>query len=209
MHAHLRMLTTPWVDKAIALLALTPFIVGLAENLSSYRLEIPWLGWFLSNLILVSTMVFRRTPSRVTSNLWFWLLTLVATYWSFLPLLWSQQGRALAPSALLNALSLVGCAVEIWGRLSLGRNIGFVPAQRELVAHGAYRFMRHPIYTGVSLSGLGYALAYYSPRNALFIFLLILWFAAKSLAEESFLRQDPGYVAYIKRVRWRWLPGVV
>jgi protein-S-isoprenylcysteine O-methyltransferase Ste14 len=50
-------------------------------------------------------------------------------------------------------------------RLSRGRNIGFVPAQREIVTAGAYRYVRHPIYTGLILSYLAVAVRIYSPRT--------------------------------------------
>jgi len=37
----------------------------------------------------------------------------------------------------------------------------------------------------------------------------IFWFVARTHAEEEFLRTDPMYSAYMKRVRWRWFPGLI
>jgi len=37
----------------------------------------------------------------------------------------------------------------------------------------------------------------------------IVLFMIKSVVEENFLRADPEYAAYMQRVRWRWIPGIV
>ena len=98
----------------------------------------------------------------------------------------------------------------IAARLSLGRNIGFVPAQRELVASGAYAYMRHPVYTGFLFGSIAFLLRAYSPQNALLIGLGVFWFIpVKSVVEENFLCADPQYAEYMRRVRARWIPFVV
>jgi protein-S-isoprenylcysteine O-methyltransferase Ste14 len=96
----------------------------------------------------------------------------------------------------------------IWARLSLGRSIGLVPALRSLVTHGAYRYVRHPIYLAGSLIFVANMLSAYSPANLAVLALGIFWFALKSVVEESFLRSDPRYADYMERVRWRSLPGI-
>lgn len=106
-------------------------------------------------------------------------------------------------------MAICRLAVIVWARLSLGRNIGFVPAQREIVTSGAYRYVRHPIYTGLFLGSLGVAVRAYSPRNVLILGLGILWLLIKSIVEENFRRADPQYAAYLQKVRARWIPFVV
>jgi protein-S-isoprenylcysteine O-methyltransferase Ste14 len=155
-------------------------------------------------------MVIRRPPQRVTPNPWYWLLAFVATYWDLLVLGFLQQGHALARNWVTDVIAVVGLLIVIWARLSLGRNIGFVPAQRELVHTGAYAYMRHPVYTGGLLTTLAFLLRAYSPQNALLMGLRIFWFIPiKSLVEEDFLRQDSQYAAYMQRVRARWIPYVI
>lgn len=59
-------------------------------------------------------------------------------------------------------LFLGGLALAIWARLYLGRNWGMPMSQKadpELVTSGPYRYVRHPIYSGIILAMVGTALA--------------------------------------------------
>ncbi len=59
------------------------------------------------------------------------------------------------------ALFVCGISLAVWARLHLGRNWGMPMTQRaepELVTSGPYRFVRHPIYTGLLTAVLGTAL---------------------------------------------------
>ena len=59
------------------------------------------------------------------------------------------------------ALFAGGIALTVWARLHLGRNWGMPTTQRaepELVTSGPYRFVRHPIYSGLLTAILGTAL---------------------------------------------------
>jgi protein-S-isoprenylcysteine O-methyltransferase Ste14 len=103
-------------------------------------------------------------------------------------------------------LSLV---VLLWARVSLGKNIGFVPAQREIVTSGAYAHLRHPIYTGLFIAMLSVALRSYSSRNVALLATGALLLMIKSIVEERFLSADPQYAAYLQKVRNRWIPFVL
>lgn len=59
-------------------------------------------------------------------------------------------------------LCLAGFALAVWARLRLGRNWGMPMTFKEghdLVTGGPYRYIRHPIYTGMLLALFGSALA--------------------------------------------------
>ena len=59
-------------------------------------------------------------------------------------------------------LFLAGLALAVWARIYLGRNWGMPMTQKdepELVTSGPYRYVRHPIYSGILLAMLGSALA--------------------------------------------------
>ncbi len=55
-----------------------------------------------------------------------------------------------------------GIALAVWARIYLGRNWGMPMTKKdepELVTSGPYRYVRHPIYSGILLAMLGTALA--------------------------------------------------
>jgi protein-S-isoprenylcysteine O-methyltransferase Ste14 len=206
----MRVLSDPWVDRTIAVIACVPLAYGVYYRYEHFHIGLPLIAAALNTLILVVTMVIRRPPKRVTPNPWYWLLAFVASYWLVFIIFFLRKGTPLTPIWVSDSIAMLGLLVVLWARLSLGRNIGFVPAQRELVHTGAYAFMRHPVYTGVLLTHTAFVLRAYSPMNAVLMGLGVFWFIPiKSLVEEDFLRADPQYAAYMKRVRARWIPFVV
>lgn len=202
-----RVLSLAWLDRTIAAIACVPIVYLGYYRYEHWHLGMPLIGSTLNILLLVATMIIRRPPKRVTPNPFYWLLAFVATYWPILVLTFMQKGRPVASHWITDTLAILGLGITIWARLSLGRNIGFVPAQRELVATGAYAYMRHPVYTGSLVASIAFLLRAYSPENALLLGLGVFWFIpVKSLVEENFLRADPTYDTYMQRVRARWIP---
>ena len=204
----MEVITTPWVDKTIAIIAVTPIAIELYRRYTSGNLSLPRAVLGIQVLILILTMVFRRTPVKITPNPWYWLLAFVATYGILFVNAFGWTGRPIAPSIVINGLALLSAAIFIYARLSLGRSIGFVPANRGIVTRGAYKFVRHPIYTGLFVAMLAFVLRSYAPLNLLMASIIVMLFMIKSVIEERFLRADPEYAAYLQRVRRRWIPGV-
>jgi protein-S-isoprenylcysteine O-methyltransferase Ste14 len=207
--AFLQILAQPWLDRTIAFIAMVPLLYLTYYRYQHMRLGLPLASFAIGTLIAFVTMILRRPPKRITPNPLYWLLAFVATYWAVLTLGVIQKAQPVVSSQVSDAVAICSLAVIVWARLSLGRNIGFVPAQREIVTSGAYRYMRHSIYTGLFLGYLSVALRAYSPRNVLVLGLGILWYLIKSIVEENFLRADPQYAVYLRRVRARWIPFVV
>jgi len=207
-HPFMKWMTKAWVDKTLAIAAVFPFIYPILKHFSQHW-TVGDVLYLAQVLLLVATMITRRTPVRVTSNPLYWLLAFVATYWGLFVLSVSQKGRPLVPGWVVAPIYFFSVFMVFWARLSLGKNIGMLPAQREIVDLGAYRWMRHPIYGSFFILMVAEVLQTYSPRNLVLYSLAVFWFAIKSLVEEEFLRKDPKYEAYMGRVRWRWIPGLV
>ena len=77
------------------------------------------------------------------------------------------------------ALFALGLGFAIWARVHIGRNWGHPMSRKddpELVTSGPYRLVRHPIYSGIILAGVGTALA-----------LSWLWLIAVALAASYFI----------------------
>jgi protein-S-isoprenylcysteine O-methyltransferase Ste14 len=202
-------LKNPRIDKTIAIVAILPFAYVVYTLLQGGKLNIPRAVVAIHYSLIVITMLIRTTPVRITPNPWFWLLAFVGTYWGFCIAAFAQRGVALVPVAFANSLSILSVAIHVYARISLGRSMGFVPAQRVIVTKGAYRFVRHPIYAGTLLALFSFALRSFTPLNAVLAFAGASFLIVKCLIEESFLKGDPEYAVYLKRVRWRWIPGLV
>ncbi len=205
--SRLRGVTDPRVDRVVAAVASLPFAYMLYYRLAE-GFDLPRVAIALNFALLIGTMVVRRPPVRVTPKPLYWATAFVATYWGFMTLGLTDRGVAIAPVAVTNGIALASLVVAVFARLSLGRNIGFVPAQRELVTSHAYGIVRHPIYAGLFLSLAGLVLRSYSPRNLLITAVPAVLFVVKTFMEEDFLSEDPAYARYMRRVRFRWFPGI-
>ena len=127
---------------------------------------------------------------------------LVAWLSALLPFLLQAS---IQPGIVQVGLAICGLALAAWGLLSLGKSFGIAPADRGLVLHGPYRFLRHPIYAGELLAVFAILAGAQSPWNAAVFGLLLLTVLARIGWEE---RTVSGYGSYTGRVRWRLLPGV-
>ncbi len=204
----MRVLTVPAVDKTIAIVASLPFVYSLYHRLYMGMLDIPRACAAIGLLIVIVTMVLRRAPQRITPNPLWWLLAFVATYGGLFWTTFAPPGRPIVPGVVTNAISLGSFAIVVYARVSLGRNIGFVPAQRNIVRSGAYRYVRHPIYTGLFLAWASFTLRLYSPANVGILLTIYTLFVIKSIVEEDLLRQDPEYAQYMAQVKYRFIPGL-
>lgn len=99
-------------------------------------------------------------------------------------------------------ICVAGVAFAIWARVTLGKNWGMpmtLHENPELVTSGPYRYVRHPIYTGLSAMLIGTSLAY--PLAALPCALMIAYSVVSALREERDMeKQFPeAYPEYKKR----------
>lgn len=99
------------------------------------------------------------------------------------------------------AITALGFALTIWARSILGGNWSgtvTIKVDHELIRSGPYRFVRHPIYTGILIAMAGSALVYDQWRSVVVVALFWISFTIKRLKEEQFMRQTFGeqYVDY-------------
>ena len=103
------------------------------------------------------------------------------------------------------SLFVGGIALGGWSRHSLGASFTPFPKPVEggsQVARGPYRFVRHPIYSGIVLSVAGWALAWRSVCGAALAIVLLVFFDLKARREERWLEAAyPGYAEYRQRTR--------
>lgn len=105
----------------------------------------------------------------------------------------------------------IGLIVIVLGSRTLGPNLTIWPRPRtdgRLVVRGVYRYIRHPIYSGLILCAIGVALWRESLVHLGLALLLGIVLDAKARREEQWLHaRFPAYDQYRHTVR-KFIPGV-
>ncbi len=137
-------------------------------------------------------------------------------------IIWFAAYRSLAPRVIFSgvmgihpapgpvamigaALTALGVAFAVWARSHLGRNWSSHPALKEgheLVTSGPYRFVRHPIYTGILFAMIGSALAISPVWFGVTVFAGVVFGMRIRKEEGIMMRQFPEeYREYKKRTK--------
>ncbi len=104
------------------------------------------------------------------------------------------------------AVCAAGVAFAIWARRTLGTNWSGNPTIKvghELIQGGPYRFVRHPIYTGILLAVAGTVIGNGRVKDLLVLaFVLVIVFVKIRIEEGLMTRQFPqAYPEYRKRTK--------
>lgn len=121
-------------------------------------------------------------------------LTPIGTDWSLSP----------AAAAFTTALTWLGLGLVVWAVLVFGRGLTPSPMpsrKAQLRTRGPYRWIRHPMYTGVIVLMAGSALG---RRNwiaaALWVALIVFFLTKIRWEERRLIETYPGYGAYRETV---------
>lgn len=119
--------------------------------------------------------------------------------WHFMPVTASTVYLGLA-------LTAAGLAFALWARFSIGRNwSGYIEMKEnhQLIGHGPYAVVRHPIYAGFMLATLGTAIAFGEARGLLAFALIVAAWGYKARLEEHAMIEQFGadYARYQQRVK--------
>jgi protein-S-isoprenylcysteine O-methyltransferase Ste14 len=121
------------------------------------------------------------------------------------------QGRStdvwvLAASDLLLA---GGMAWALYSLTYLGKRFSIIPEARGLVTSGPYQLVRHPIYLGEIIAGLGLVLPTLFTLHILVFAVFVAAQVVRTTFEERVLRHTyPQYTAYARHTR-RLIPFIV
>lgn len=106
---------------------------------------------------------------------------------------------------LADVLSAVGLAIMLWARVTLGGNWSgnvVLKENHELIERGPYRFVRHPIYSGLLLMYFGTAIYFARVGTLIALVAVVAGLLVKARQEERLLtRHFPqAYTSYKARV---------
>lgn len=104
------------------------------------------------------------------------------------------------------ALSIFGLGIACWARYLLGKNWSLSVQRKEnheLISKGVYKFVRHPIYSGLLLMFLGNAVIAGYWRGLIGVLILFVSFCFKLKKEEKWLTEIFGskYLEYMGQTK--------
>jgi protein-S-isoprenylcysteine O-methyltransferase Ste14 len=172
-------------------------------NTIGHLFSLIWLVWFVYWMISargVKPVQRRESVASRAGHIVPLVIAVLLLVVPTLPLPWLTtqilpQSAALALVGV--AITVVGLALTVWARRTLGTNWSgtvTVRKEHELITAGPYRYVRHPIYSGLLLGFVGSALAWGQWRGllALAIATYALW--RKWRMEERFMGETFGTV---------------
>jgi protein-S-isoprenylcysteine O-methyltransferase Ste14 len=174
-------------------------------------ITILWLGWASYWLIAAASAKRTRRRESLASRFFHLAPLFLGVFLLSSPRIASPYltARYLPPNYAFFwfgfILVALGLAFAIAARVWLGGNwSGTVTLKEnhELIRTGPYRFVRHPIYTGILLAILGTAIAQGEWRGLIALALIAAGFIRKIRVEECFLSQEFGgaYARYQREV---------
>ncbi|MCE9644315.1 hypothetical protein K8Q93_03695 [Candidatus Parcubacteria bacterium] len=127
-------------------------------------------------------------------------------FFPWYPNLYSSFG---SPEATLVAyvFILLALFVYLWGTLALGTKCSNL-TNRGIVSHGPYAWIRHPHYASKNLA---WWIALLPVMSFPALLSMLAWssvYFVRALTEERHLLADPEYQEYVKKVKYRFIPGV-
>lgn len=108
----------------------------------------------------------------------------------------------------LRIVILLCFSIYGWATLALFTKASNL-TNRGIVSSGPYKYVRHPAYIAKNI-------AWWFERiptitNWIAFLSILVWngiYLLRALTEERHLMEDPDYVQYVKKVRWRFIPGI-
>ena len=162
-----------------------------------------FIAWFIAMMIYGGGGRRRTTAGSIGLR----VLMLTAAYLAV------RYGDSVRPfRELTNGIAMAGALLCVAGllfavsaRVALGRSWGMPMAQHddpELVVSGPYRFVRHPIYTGLGAMLIGTSLAFPVAAVPCGITIVYMVFAARREERDMHQRFPGAYPEYTRRSKF-------
>jgi protein-S-isoprenylcysteine O-methyltransferase Ste14 len=150
--------------------------------------------------IIAAITIVRKEPLRRERRLIGWLLPFAVTL-ALAVVGWYDPRDYPTPVLLLGtAFVVAGTGFTIYALRHLGRHFGVVSDVRGLVTTGPYRYVRHPLYAGETLTTIGFVIAVASPLTiAAFALGIALQIWRAKVEEQALTAAFPEYQQYARR----------
>ena len=162
-----------------------------------------WL-LLLAEGCVVFFVLFRRSTTNISLRPLDWALGFGGTLAPMLVI--ASSDTPLVPVAFCGFLIIAGMLFQIYAKFTLRRSFGVIAANRVVKVSGPYRFVRHPMYAGYTITHLGFLLSGPNWWNFSVYALGLALNITRILAEERMLMADPAYQELSRKVRYRLVP---
>jgi protein-S-isoprenylcysteine O-methyltransferase Ste14 len=227
MHVNIKLL----VVQTVGLFLVFALALFLSAGTIAWLAGWIFLGLFFGFFLFVNAWLFRHNPGLLqertrflgTSDqqgwdkmlyalLWvfsvawliFMALDAVRFHWLQVPL-WLQVGGV---AILLCSFYLLFLVLRENSYLSPVVRVQKERAQT-VISTGPYHYVRHPMYSAIAIFVVGTALLLGSWYGLVFGLFLVVVLAWRAVLEERTLRRElPGYIDYMKQVKYRLIPYI-
>lgn len=162
---------------------------------------------FLAHMVVLLVLVIVRTRHIAMDRNMFHQAIAMVAFFSGLAFV----GEKTTDESLLWSARIVTSVALILGiltQINLGRSFGILIARRRIKTQYLYGIVRHPMYFTDILFKIGLLLKMPSWGNMAIFALGVACYVYRAILEEQFLAQAPEYREYMKKVKYRLLPGL-
>ncbi len=162
---------------------------------------------FIAHMALLLLLVVIRTRHVAIDRNGFHQVIALAAFFSGLAFF----GEKTTDVNLILSARIVTIAALVLGimtQINLGRSFGILIARRKIKTAWLYGIIRHPMYFTDILFKVGMVLKMPSLTNAGVLALGLMCYVYRAMLEEKFLSGSDEYREYMKRVKYRLIPGV-
>lgn len=190
---HMEMLIGPYGPDG------TEFYAAVASTLSKFL--------FLSLMMVL--FVVRKQPVKKAKGLLPRFMALLGTFMIGGVALMPENDPSLTQSVIGLSLVCIGSVLCVYVINFLGRSFSLMAEARDLVTHGPYSIVRHPLYMVEEIVVLGVVVQFFSlPVLALFLAHMAVQIQRMRAEEQVLTEAFPDdYKAYVKHTS-RLIPGV-
>ena len=180
---------------------------ALRQAWFEHQFDFVELAFFLHNVIMLSLILIRRQHQALDASLFHQGVALVAFFSGTAFVQSTPPGLAML--RLSQVITIIAVLLGTVCLINLGRSFGILVSIRKVKTNGLYSVIRHPMYATDILWRVGIILKNPCALNLIIFVASSACYVWRALLEERFLRRFPDYQAYMERVRYRFLPGIL
>ncbi len=171
------------------------------------KLDFVEISFAVQNVVMLIFILIRKQHKSIDKVVWHQIIALVAFFSGLLFIGQPSTGGETANtiSKYIIFTSNVLGAVTL---LNLGKSFGIMIALRRVRTGGLYSIVRHPMYGTDILLRIGFLVSHFTYLTVILFLLSTGCYVYRALLEEKFLKQNEDYSAYMKKVRYRFIPLV-